>query len=220
MIGAAVRPERFDPKRDGRVFRIAASDYETSLFSPLLLSSGLVVSRIIFRSLVRHGAIEALHVGDIDLLLGYTWDRGKSCDTVTLFHEDYVVVARQGRPVFAEPLDVDRYTRFGHVLVSPGASLTGIVDKALAGLGASRQVVMAVPYFFAALATVARTDLIETPPRRVAHCHAATFGLTMALPPVPVRSFPVQMVWSRRLGADPALSWLRERVEELTKGLT
>lgn len=217
LIGTAVRPARFDPERDGHVFRIAASDYETSLFAPLLLGSGLGNSRIIFRTLVRREAIEALHAGDIDLLLGYTWDSGKSCDAVTLFDEDYLVVARHGHPALADPLDLDRYAGLGHVLVSPGASLTGIVDKTLARLGASRRVVVAVPYFLAALATVASTDLIATVPRRVAGRHAASFGITTAPPPVPIRSFPVQMVWSKRGGADPVISWLRDRVEEATK---
>lgn len=219
LIGSAVRPASFNPARDGRVFRIAASDYETSLFAPLLLGEGLGAARFIFRTLIRREAIEALHAGDIDLLLGYTWDKSKGCEAVTLFHEDYRVVARQGHPALAEPLDLDRYTRFGHVLVSPGATLTGIVDKALAGSGTSRQVVVAVPYFFAALATVARTDLLATVPRQIAHCHAAEFGLTMALPPVMVRSFPVQMVWSKRLGVDPALNWLRDRVQETSQCL-
>jgi DNA-binding transcriptional LysR family regulator len=219
LIGGAVRPARFDPERDGRVFRIAASDYQTSLFAPLLLGAALGDSRIIFRTLVRREAIDALQAGDIDLLLGYAWDKGRSCEALTLFHEDYLVVARLGHPVFREPLDVARYTGFGHVLVSPGASLTGIVDKALAGAGAARRVVLAVPYFLAALATVARTDLIATVPSRLARCHAAAFGLMTALPPVPVRSFPVQMVWSRRLGADPALSWLRDRVADASQRL-
>ena len=102
-------------------------------------------------------------------------------------------------------------------VVSPGASLSGIVDYALAKADVSRRVVAAVPYFLAALATVARTDLLATVPGRVARCHAPNFGLAIAVPPVPVRSFPVRMVWNRRLGADPALAWLRDRVREATK---
>ena len=220
LIGAAVRPAHFDPERDRRVFRIAASDYETSLFAPLLPGPGAGLSRTIFRTLVRREAIEALQAGDIDLLLGYTWERGKLCDAMTLFDENYLVVARRGHPAVAKPLDLARYTSFGHVLVAPGASLTGIVDEALARSGASRRVVMAVPYFFAALATVAETDLIATVPRRVAEKHAAPFGLATAPPPMPIRSFPVQMIWSRRMGDDPALCWLRNRIENFTKILT
>jgi DNA-binding transcriptional LysR family regulator len=73
LIGGAIRPASFDPARDERVFRVAASDYETALFAPLLLGGGAGASRFIFRTLVRRGALDALQAGDIDLLLGYTW---------------------------------------------------------------------------------------------------------------------------------------------------
>ncbi|MBV8869861.1 MAG: LysR family transcriptional regulator, partial [Acetobacteraceae bacterium] len=209
LIGGAIRPASFDPTRDERVFRVAASDYETAWFAPLLVGDGAGASRFIFRTLIRRDALDALQAGDIDLLLGYAWDKGRACEAVTLYDEDYRVVARQGHPALARPLDIGRYASHGHVLVSPGATLTGVVDEALAKAGVSRRVVAAVPYFLAALATVARTDLLATVPSRVARCHAAGFGLATAVPPVPVRSFPVRMVWSRRLGADPALAWLR-----------
>lgn len=217
LIGGAIRPASFDPARDERVFRVAASDYETAWFAPLLVGDGAGASRFIFRTLIRRDALDALQAGDIDLLLGYAWDKGRACEAVTLYDEDYRVVARQGHPALARPLDIGRYASHGHVLVSPGATLSGVVDEALAKAGVSRRVVAAVPYFLAALATVARTDLLATVPSRVARCHAAGFGLATAVPPVPVRSFPVRMVWSRRLGADPALAWLRERVREAAR---
>ncbi len=209
LIGGAVRPASFDPARDERVFRVAASDYETALFAPLLLDTAAPAPRFIFRTLIRREAIDALQAGDIDLLLGFTWDRARACDSVTLFHEDYVVVARRGHPALGAALDLARYAAFGHILVSPGASLSGIVDKALAGTGETRRVVMAVPYFLAALATVAQTDLIATLPRRLAERHAKSFGLGTVPSPIPIRTFPVQMAWSRRMSVDPSLLWLR-----------
>ena len=48
--------------------------------------------------------------------------------------------------------------------------------------------------------------------------HAKPFDLEIARLPTPVRTFPVQMIWSRRLALDPAASWLRARVCEVTKG--
>jgi DNA-binding transcriptional LysR family regulator len=70
------------------------------------------------------------------------------------------------------------------------------------------------------IATVARGDLIATVPRRLALSHAATFGLATVPPPNSLRSFPVQMVWDRRLGADPASEWLSGRIVDATKTLT
>ena len=219
LIGGAVRPPRFDPESSERVFRIAASDYETALFAPRLLRTGAAIasSRFVFRTLIRREAIDALNAGDIDLLLGYTWKKGEACDAATLYEEDYLVVAKKQHPAVIKRLTLARYTRHGHVLVSPGGSLHGIVDKALADLGRTRRVIVAVPYFFAALATVARTELIATLPSRIARCHAANFGLTTCLPPIPIRSFPVQMVWNKRFGHDPALTWLRDKIQAAAK---
>jgi DNA-binding transcriptional LysR family regulator len=219
LIGGAVRPPRFDPESSQRVFRIAATDYETALFAPHLLRADAATtsSRFVFRTLVRREAIDALDAGDIDLLLGYTWKRGEACDAITLYEEDYLVVAKKGHPAVTKPLTLAQYAGYRHVLVSPTGSLNGIVDKALADVGRTRRVILAVPYFFAALATVARTELIATLPSRVARFHAANFGLGTRSPPVPIRSFPVQMVWSKRLGDDPALAWLRDKIQTATK---
>jgi DNA-binding transcriptional LysR family regulator len=72
--------------------------------------------------------------------------------------------------------------------------------------------VVAVPYFFAALATVAQSELIATVPRRIALRHAADFKLRTAPLPLSIRHFPVNMVWNRRLGDDPAIAWLRNEI--------
>src|SRR5271166_1240162 len=209
LIAGSIHPAAFDPARDERVFRIAAPDYETSLFAPLLVGDGRAGPRFLFRPLIRRQAIDALAAGDIDVALGYTWDRSGGSESATLFEEDYLVVARLGHPVLAQPLDLDRYTAFGHVLAAPGGSLSGVVDRILAAEGRTRRVVVAVPYFLAALATVTHTDLIATVPRRIALCHAAGFGLGAIEPPVRVRRFPVAMTWSRRSVTDPAVCWVR-----------
>ena len=101
LIGGAVRPPRFDPESSERVFRIAASDYETALFAPRLLRTDAAIasSRFVFRTLIRREAIDALNAGDIDLLLGYTWKKGEACDAATLYEEDYLVVAKKQHPV-------------------------------------------------------------------------------------------------------------------------
>lgn len=76
---------------------------------------------------------------------------------------------------------------------------------------------VAVPYFFASLATVARTDRIATVPCQIALWHGQRFGLEAIAPPLPIRPFPVWMVWSRRLGADPAIAWLRTEILRLVQ---
>src|SRR5689334_11124633 len=120
LIGGALHPRGFDPARDERIFRIAALDYEAALFAPLLAPPEAAAPRFVFSPLVRQQAMDALQTADIDLLLGYARDRQRACDSVVLFEEDYLVVARQDHPVADGPLDVPAYTALGHVLVSPG----------------------------------------------------------------------------------------------------
>ena len=222
LIAGAVRAPSFDPRRDQRIFRIAALDYETSLFAPLLVRSiaGLSGSRFVFRPLVRNAAIDGLKSGEVDLLLGYTWQSDQDCEAATLYHEDYLVVGRRGHPLFDAALDLRAYINFGHVLVSPGGSLSGIVDGALAKEGKSRHISVAVPYFLSALAIVAKTDLLVTLPRRLALNHAAQFDLQAVDAPLVIRQFAVSMIWSRRLGTDPGTVWLREEVLKVAASLT
>ena len=217
LISGAIKAQSFDPARDPRVFRIAAPDYETSIFAPLLTEAarGTAGPQFVFRPLVRRHAIEGLKSGDVELLIGYTWDKDNDCESEKLYDEDYLVVARRGHPILNISLTLARYTSVGHVLVSPDGSLTGVVDGVLAKEGKSRRVVVAVPYFLSALATVARSDLIATLPRRLAHCHAAQYGLETMAPPVDIRRFPVSMLWSRRSNADPALTWLRDQIKQI-----
>jgi DNA-binding transcriptional LysR family regulator len=217
LIAGTVRTVGFDPSRAERTFRIAAPDYETALFAPLLADTRSAGPLFIFQPLVRRQAIEALTSAEIDLVLGYSKDRYGGCERETLFEDDYLVVARTGHPVLGGELTIEQYTSLEHVLVSPGGTLSGIVDTALAAEGRSRHVVVAIPYFLAALATVARSDLIATVPRGIASLHGPSFGLGSIEPPMPIRRFPVSMTWDRRTSTDSAIMWLRERMRAVAK---
>lgn len=208
LIAGAVRPQAFDAAATDRTFRIAAPDMETTLFAPVLIRPGGGPG-FVFRPLIRRAAIEALLAAEVDLALGYTSERPPGCESAVLFEEDYLVVGRAGHPALARPLDLDSYTGAGHVLTAPGGTLGGVVDHVLKSEGRSRRVVVAVPYFLAALATVAASDLLATVPRRLALAYAAVFGLGTAEPPLAIRRFTVRMTWSRRSGSDPGVAWLR-----------
>jgi len=217
LLTAATQPATFDPLKDDRAFRIGSSDYEAALLAPALLADG-AAPRFLFRTLVRREALEALRADELDLVLGYTWQRGSALDAEILFEEDYLVVGRRGHPALSRRLTARGYASLDHVLVAPGGSMSGIVDTTLAAAGLSRRVALAVPYFLAALAAVSRTNLVATVPRRLARRHAGDFRLTAVAAPLPIRKFPVHMVWSKRSGKDPANAWLRDRVRQACDG--
>jgi LysR family transcriptional activator of mexEF-oprN operon len=222
LLAASIQPATFDPATSDRVFRIAAQDYTTAMFAAELTSEAERAPeerssgpRFIFRALVRGEALDALRAADVDLALGLIAPRGEGFQAERLFDDDYRVVARADHPTLSLGMTLTRFRSTGHVLVAPGGTLEGIVDRALATMGHARRVVLSVPYFLAALAAVARTDLIATLPRRIAERYAADFGLTTFAPPLPIRRFAVSMVWTRRAGADPGHAWLRQQIKHI-----
>ena len=118
------------------------------------------------------------------------------------------MLARRGHPAIGKTLTLKDLRRLDHVLVSFGGDLRGVVDATLQRLGATRQVVAAVPSFFAAMAVVAGSDAITTIPARMAAANCRRFGLVTYKPPVEIRPFKVSAVWHRRQRNDGGLKWL------------
>lgn len=206
-------PEAFDPAASRRVFRVGALDHETALFASTFLDAGFGTELgFSVRPLARDAALTALRQGELDLALGFFWRARDGVERVPLYEERYAVAVRADHPAAVAPLTAEAYAALDHVLVSPAGDLRGIMDERLAELGMSRRVVLAVPYFFAAFAAVARSSAAATLPRRLAERHARDFGLVLLDPPLLVRRFPVHLAWAARDAADPGLSWLRDKL--------
>lgn len=208
----------FDPEAANRTIRARMLDFETSLFAGPLAERLRRVAphmRLSVRSATLRDSIELMARGELDVSVGYFPSLPEAFRSRPLFEENYAVVARKSHPGIGRKLTLDRYARLDHMLVSFDGGFRGIVDQALEGLGRERRVVAALPSFFPALATVAKTDLIATVPRRLAEQQAARFGLVIMDPPLAIRSFVVAAVHHRRLDRDAALQWFMGELEAL-----
>lgn len=203
-------PPAFDPAASTGVVRIAGQDHEHADITPRLikrLAAAAPGMRIVLRPLVREAALDALANAQVDLALGYFWRLSDEFAAETLYTEDYAVAGK--RTAFGgQRLTLKRYTSARHVLVSPAGELHGVVDSALARQGLERIVVAATPSFFSALAIAAETGALATVPKRFAVAFARKFGLAVAPPPLPLRSFTVSAVRHRRDARNPMLDWL------------
>lgn len=194
-------PAVFDPTTASRLFRIGAYDAELSLLIPPLvkaLSREAPGIRVGARVTGREPAVAALRDGEIDLGFGLFRDPPPDIIAEPLLHEQFAVVVRNGDPLAQGPLTLEAYTQACHLVVSPGGDLWGIVDTALEAMGLRRHVVLAVPLFMVALATVAETGLVATLPSRLANRFAGNFGLVTRDPPLAVRGFTISALRHRR----------------------
>lgn len=205
----------FDAATETRTIRIGALDHQVAVVAPGLIRAlrrSAPGMRVSFIAAVRSDALEGLANGSLDLALGYFPSLPDAIEAESLLEDSYAVVLRKGHPLAARKLTLKAYCAAEHLLVSVGGELTGIVDMTLQRDGLSRQVIASVPQFFAALATVASSDLIVTLPARLARMHARRFGLAVAPPPLAIRPFTVSVVWHKRAASDLALRWIRQQM--------
>lgn len=155
-----------------------------------------------------------LNSGRLDLVVSFFRGVPEPLSAELLFKERFVCVIRRGHPCRGKRLSLKEFTSLPHLLVSPHAGLTGVVDVALAAYDCSRKVAVSVPHFMSAPPILASTDCVATLPTRVAQLGSAMARLRLLAPPIPLPEFSVSMVWHPQLNRNPAAAWLRERVRE------
>jgi len=201
------------PKTERRLFRIAATDYGVVA----VLESRLRVLRseapgIHVRVEPLSGdSIGPLARGDLDLAIAPR----VLLDGIEQFvfrkvHEDRLVaVCRKGHPLAPEKrLTLERYLAFEHVMIGNERPAPSAVQLALHRLGKTRNVVLTVPTFAAALAVVSTSDLMAALPESfVRRLGRSVF--TAALP-IPLDPLALNLVWHPRRTTDPIHKWLRE----------
>lgn len=210
----------FDPRCAVREFRIAALDYAISMLVPDFLAHFSIVApgcRILFQSVGKDAAREALAGGALDLVIGIPEPTGPFLQRPMLT-EDFVVVARPGNPHLRRKLDLDSYLKREHLLVSAAGDARGTVDVALRQIGHTRRVVAVVPQFLTGFAAVAGSDIISTVPRRLAKRYAAAFGLKQFEVPFPLRGFEIVALRHENTAEDAGLNWFEgELAQALAK---
>ena len=135
---------------------------------------------------------------------------------LTLTKEHYVVVMRPDHPLSRGRLNLDRYCRAEHALVSvSGGGFQGPVDAQLAVSGTTRNIIVSVPCFLAGIDLVRQSKLLLSIPARLAQNYR---GLLVARAlPVPSPSFDVTLVWHARTDASRPHAWFRALVRRLTR---
>ena len=110
-------------------------------------------------------------------------------------------------------LTLKRYLDSWHITVKIKGSDPTIVEKSLASLGVKRLSAIRMAYLWAALRSVAGTELLVTVPKRLGAALAGDPSLRILKPPPELRPFKYLMVWHRRMNSDAAHTWLRKIIK-------
>ena len=213
QVRAIVAPAApFDPATLRRAFRVAATDHATLVvLAPLLSRLQAEAPGVDLRVLPmdREGVSGAFDRGEVDLAVGHFPEPPHRIETLALFEERFVGVARHGHPALAGGgPDLAAFAALPHALVSLRGDPHGLVDDALAPLGLRRRVAVTVAHFLALPFLVGASDMVGVLAERAALRLAGTVGLALFALPLDVPGFTVHLLCPRQLAQSPEVAWL------------
>ncbi|MFC3078435.1 LysR family transcriptional regulator [Phenylobacterium terrae] len=216
---------RFDPAKAQRTFTLLGADFFSTLVIPRLHERIAAEAPGVRLRLLdtAFGDVERLLADDVlDLALERPLQLPEWVATQALFVSPFVMVAAKDHPQIAaagiapgEVLPLDLFCALPHAIRSVDGSLSGMVDEVLETEGRRREVVLALPHFFAVARAVAAGHVIAALPRQFADAFAGQLGLAVYALPVPSPAPEIRMYWHSRHQKNPAHVWLRDRVVEV-----
>lgn len=228
QLRESLAPGGFDPARAAHTFALALADVSAAMLLPRLVETlgheapGVTLNTQALTTRDPRGMLES---GQADLAIGYfpgvlaelgathLQETAPRFRHLRLYDGEYVVVMRRTHPLARGTLTLDAYCAARHVLVNFSGRSIGFVDEALAHVGRRRRIVLTVNQFFTALSVITQTSLLAVLPRHfVASDPVLARSVAVQPLPLPMPPIHVDMLWSRRMDADPAQRWLREQI--------
>jgi DNA-binding transcriptional LysR family regulator len=208
----------FDPATATDVFRLAGTDYTTTILGPALFQR-------VFREAPHatlsfetwhDGVFDDMERGATDLVF-YGLAPPPGLRSEELFEERFVCVMSPGHPLSGNPqLTLDDYLACQHVIVNIRRGWQAVIDDHLRALGRPRQASLTVPDHAAAPYAVPGTALVATVPARLAAKHADLPAVQIVSPPPEIEIMHFNMSWHPRLDNDRAQRWMRDVIRDIT----
>jgi DNA-binding transcriptional LysR family regulator len=204
---------RFDPATSERRFRIAASDYITTvLLAPLIATLERDAPSIqIDLTLPSEGSSERLANADYDLLITPEEFTDLKHPTELLLEERHVVVGAADNPIFSRPITLESFAETGQVAVRIDGRNT-FVENALDRIGVGRRVEVHAPSFIQVPWLLSGTRRIALMHERLARLMAPSLNLRIAEAPFDVPPMREMIQYHATRERDEGLSWLRSRL--------
>ncbi|WP_342659352.1 LysR family transcriptional regulator (plasmid) [Sphingomonas sp. NY01] len=211
---ALLHPPRFDAATLDRRFCIASTDYGVlTVVAPALAAitdaaPGVTIEIVPFSA----DMMQKLASGEIDLIISGLAPDHAVVRSRLLFVDDYTCIMRVGHALSGAqtPLPLDAFLAWPHVgIVVSDLAVDGI-EVRLGERRAERRVTARLPYFHAAPALIADSDVLMTLPTRAAMRFANSYGLATRPAPVEIGPLDYHLFWHERNARDPATMWLAD----------
>lgn len=233
-LQAAITPADFDPATTERRFAIVAGAYACAVLAPSLAARLQSVAPGAHLEIgeITPDLVEDLDAGRVDFVIFGFDSVPERFATERLMIESLAWIVRAGHPLTEGPVTFADLVKPAHVYVASrraplavGAGRRplsvrssyedrGAFESELAKRGLVRQIGVTVPDSYAALAVVARSDMVALVPRRLALLSAQSGRLQLIEPPYESPSLEVTLLYRRDRLDDPSIAWMRDLLME------
>jgi len=212
------QPETFEPAAVRRTVRLVAGDAQAVLLLPAVMARLVVDAPGVEVRVEPYGpdVLQRIESGALDFvfaLANTALPPGAHSEVVG--EDQLALVMRRGHPAAGRVWSIGDYGDWGHVGVAIMGDSRSEIDARLAAEGVTRRIALVTPYFTAALAAVAASDLVTTVSATMARRFADSFGLVLQPPPFADTRLQTTLVCSHVRAADPFLVWFRDLVREV-----
>lgn len=215
--GLIARTSEFDPANSDRLFRIAVSDYlSTVLFAELVPKLTRIAPNIrLDLQPPADGTTDAVDRGEIDLMLSPDEHIHPDHPRELLFEEAHVVAGWAGNPVLSKPVTEDEFFAAGHIAVEMGRTArTSFAETQIRELGRKRRIEIYASAFSLVPDLIVGTNRLALMHERL----AVAVGKRMPIvwQPLPF-AFPVMrevVQYHRARVSDLGIKWLVRQIHE------
>ncbi|SFJ53278.1 DNA-binding transcriptional regulator, LysR family [Sphingomonas sp. NFR04] len=201
----------FDPETSRRSFRIAASDYVTSIaVQPLLTEMATRSPGIRCSVIAPHAGVTGeMERGDLDCIISPEQFQAQGHPAELLFEEDHVLLGWSENPLFARPITEADYQMAGHVVVEL-SNQPAFVEQHVRARGYTRRIEVTVTSFTLVPWLLPGTQRIALVHARLARLFMDKLPLAMAPPPFPLPKMREMIQFNRTRALDAGLIWFRD----------
>lgn len=208
----------FEPSRSTRVFNISSRDASAHILAPPLarrLEAQAPGVRIAWSQPSRSAIASELASGRLDLAIDVQDLRGADLERLLLSSTSYSCILAKDHPLAGQPLTVDGFFSMRHIAVSSRREGRSLIEEMARSVGHRVTPVHRLPHYQPALEIVRCTELALAAPTPVAQ----GLGLTMLALPFEFHSPGSMLYWHREFAQDPALTWLRGLIRDVSRML-
>lgn len=218
QVREVFQPQAFDPAVQHRVVRLAATDAQTCLILPGVMARLALEAPGVELRVSAYGSdlFKRLESGALDLAFALsTSPLPPGVHSEVVCNDRLALVMRRGHPAAGRRWSLADYGLFQHVGVALIGDGQSEIDAILAAAGVSRRIALVTPYFMAALAAVAETDMVTTISAGFARRFAQTLNLVAQEPPFGDTALQMTLISSHVRASDPFLVWFRDLVRQV-----